>query len=161
MDGLIEGPNGEFDWCFTDQDYGMVKFLEGIDAIFYGRKSYEVFMRETNGKNPFAHKLSFVFSNTLPAHPDYTLVNGDIVHKVKELKAFEGKDIWLFGGAELMTTLMNADLVDELMLAVHPIILGKGKALFDALPDRVSTKLLSSQPYSTGLVTMHYSITHP
>lgn len=44
LDGLIEGPGGEFDWCLTDQDYGMTDFLSRIDAVFYGRKSYEVLM---------------------------------------------------------------------------------------------------------------------
>ncbi|MDO8367023.1 MAG: hypothetical protein Q7T20_09515 [Saprospiraceae bacterium] len=42
LDGLIEGPNGEFDWCFTDQDYGMTAFLARCDAIIFGRKSYEL-----------------------------------------------------------------------------------------------------------------------
>jgi dihydrofolate reductase len=42
LDGNIEGPDGEFDWCFTDQDYGMVDFLKRVDAMFIGRKSYEL-----------------------------------------------------------------------------------------------------------------------
>jgi len=41
LDGFIEGPNGEIDWCFTDQDYGMTDFLNRIDTIFFGRKSYK------------------------------------------------------------------------------------------------------------------------
>lgn len=54
LDSFIEGPKGEFDWCFTDQDYGMTGFLERIDAIFMGRKSYELF--EQMDKNPFPDK---------------------------------------------------------------------------------------------------------
>ncbi len=45
LDGFIEGPNGEYDWCFTDQDYGMTDFLKGIDSLFIGRKSYELFFQ--------------------------------------------------------------------------------------------------------------------
>ena len=45
LDGYIEGPNGEYDWCFTDQDYGMNDFFKRIDSIFMGRKSYEVFAK--------------------------------------------------------------------------------------------------------------------
>jgi len=42
LDGFIEGPNGEYDWCFTDKDYGMTQFLRRVDAVFFGRKSYEL-----------------------------------------------------------------------------------------------------------------------
>jgi dihydrofolate reductase len=44
LDGYIEGPNGEFDWCFTDQDYGLSEFFKRIDTSFMGRKTYEVAM---------------------------------------------------------------------------------------------------------------------
>ncbi len=158
LDGLIEGPNGEFDWCFTDQDYGMTDFLNRVDAIFYGRKSYTMMIKESGGKNPFANKQSFVFSNSLPPDPAYTLIAGDVIAQVKEIKAGKGKDIWLFGGAELTASLMKDQLVDELLLAVHPIILGKGKPLFDTLSGRIQTKLLNSKAYSSGLVSMHYSV---
>lgn len=160
LDGLIEGPNGEFDWCFTDQDYGMTDFLASIDAVLYGRKSYEVMMKEGKGKNPFSNKQTFVVSNTLSDHSDYILLKGDVIQKIKEIKSSEGKNIWLFGGAELMTSLIEAHLVDELMLAVHPIILGKGKALFDALPGRLSTKLIGSKVYSSGLVSTHHRVNY-
>lgn len=158
MDGLIEGPNGEYDWCFTDQDYGMKNFLNRIDAIFYGRKSYMMMIGEGGGMNPFGDKQSFVFSNTMPIHPDYTLVRGDVVRQVMELKSSPGKDIWLFGGAELATSMLMANLVDELLLAVHPIILGKGKALFALIPHRVKTQLIASHAYSSGLVSLHYQV---
>jgi len=158
LDGLIEGPNGEFDWCFTDQDYGMTDFLERVDAVLYGRKSYEVMMKEGKGKNPFANKQTFVVSNTLSDHADYTLLKDDVIQKIKDLKNSKGKDIWLFGGAELTASLVKAKLVDELMLAIHPIILGKGKPLFDGLPGRVYTKLMDSKVHSSGLVSMHYTL---
>lgn len=47
LDGFIEGPNGEYDWCFTDQDYGFTDFMKRIDTIFYGRKSWELFSNYT------------------------------------------------------------------------------------------------------------------
>ena len=82
LDGLIEGPNGEYDWCLTDQDYGMGDFLKRIDAIFYGRKSYEMMMG-VEGGNPFAGIKGYVFSNTLKDIKDgFELVNGDIIKKV-------------------------------------------------------------------------------
>ena len=158
LDGLIEGPNGEYDWCFDDgQDYGMLDFLSRIDAIFYGRKSYEELIRASK-TNPFADKQSFLFSKSLPASPEYQLVTGELTSSVMDIKNSAGKDIWLFGGASLTASMMKENLVDELLLAVHPIILGKGKALFDMLDNRQALKLIESKPYSSGLVSMHYPI---
>ncbi len=157
LDGLIEGPNGEFDWCFTDDDYGMTPFLERVDAIFYGRKSYEVLMREGKGQNPFKDKRSYVFSKTLGRSDNYTLISDRLVESVQEIKQKEGADIWLFGGTNLTKQLVENKLVDELFLAVHPLILGSGKPMFD-LAGRVSLKLLDTKPYKSGLVSMHYQI---
>ncbi len=60
LDGLIEGPAGEYDWCFTDQDYGMTAFLDQTDAIFFGRKSYEVFKKHDEGIWPDKKDMSFL-----------------------------------------------------------------------------------------------------
>jgi dihydrofolate reductase len=159
LDGFIEGPNGEYDWCFMDQDYGMAAFLNSIDAIFYGRKSYELMLKADKDGNPFAKFKSYVFSNTITGSSnEYEVISGDIVEKINILKEKPGKDIWLFGGAELTTALMNHKLVDELWLAVHPILLGKGKLLFTGLDNRTALKLLDSTSYNTGLVSLRYSI---
>ena len=158
LDGLIEGPNGEYDWCFTDQDYGMTEFLNQIDTIFYGRKSYEMMMSATeDGKNPFGNKQSIVFSRTLPTSDEYTVISNNVKDEVTSMKSLEGKNIWLFGGAELTNSLLEARLVDELMLAVHPIVLGKGKAMFN-LRQRKSLTLLDAKTYSSGLVSLHYKL---
>ncbi len=127
LDGFIEGPNGEYDWCFTDGDYGMKEFLQNTDAIFFGRKSYDLFIASFSYM--WNDRQHYVFSNTLQSlHTEAVLINDKMETKVMELKKKEGKDIWLFGGAGLTTSLLNAGLIDEFLLAVHPVILGKGKA---------------------------------
>jgi len=63
LDGFIEGEKGEYDWCFTDQDYGMTEFLISIDTIFLGRKSYELLMNYD--ANSYQEKTKIVFSKTL------------------------------------------------------------------------------------------------
>jgi dihydrofolate reductase len=157
-DGLIEGPAGEYDWCFTDQDYGMNDFLKNVDAIFYGRKSYELAML-AGGDNSFGSIKSYVFSNTWKKpEKSFELVTGDVASQVKKIKGLEGKNIWLFGGASLTASLMNARLVDELWLAVHPIILGSGKPLFSGIHSRVKLNLIEAKPYDTGLVSLRYSV---
>ena len=164
LDGFIEGPNGEYDWCFTDQDYGMSDFVKGIDAVFYGRKSYEMMlgMEHAGNSNPFAHIKSYVFSNTVKKpFEGAALVSGDIVDQVKAIKQQPGKNIWLWGGASLTTSFMNAGLIDEMNLAVHPIILGAGKALFNDINGRKHFALESSEAYSSGLVMLRLSRAEP
>ena len=66
ISGYVEGPNGEFDWCFTDQDYGMSEFFNRIDSLFIGRKSYELTQTMGDDIMPGFPKLTeYVFSNTL------------------------------------------------------------------------------------------------
>ncbi|MDB5248403.1 MAG: bifunctional deaminase-reductase domain protein [Segetibacter sp.] len=157
LDGFIEGPNGEYDWCFTDDDYGMNEFLAATDAIFFGRKSYELWAAS------FSHmwndKKHYVFSNTLQTlQTNATLINGDIEKKVLEIRNEEGKDIWLFGGASLTTSLLNAGMVDEFLLAIHPVILGSGKALFNGVDKRNWLKLTECKTFDNGLMQNRYSI---
>jgi dihydrofolate reductase len=156
LDNFIEGPNGEYDWCFTDQDYGMADFLAGIDAIFYGRKSYEM-MKGVEGGNMFSNKKEYVFSTTgVVPEPGVQVVKS--AEEARKLKEEKGKDIWLFGGASLSSSLLNAGLIDEMWLAVHPILLGRGKTLFTGLPGRTKLRLLESKAFDTGLVSLRYAI---
>jgi len=162
LDGFIEGPNGEYDWCFMDQDYGMSDFLKRIDSIFLGRKSYDLVL-ELEKKDPSIHQpfrkyKHFVFSNSLQAVSEgMTLISGDVKTKVNEIKASAGKDIWLFGGASLTKYFINEGLLDEMWLAIHPILLGKGKPLFSGIHQQMKLTLLDSKTYSTGLVSVTYS----
>ncbi len=159
LDSFIEGPNGEFDWCFNDgDDYGMTDFLKRIDTIFIGRKTYELTLSMGGSAPPgFPVLKEYVFSNTLDkAEGDRILIKGNIVEEVRKLKNEPGKDIWLFGGASLTTTFINNKLVDEMALAVHPIILGAGKPLFQHISKRIPLKLLGTQTYNSGLVMMTY-----
>ena len=165
LDGFIEGPNGEYDWCFTDQDYGMTQFFERIDSVFYGRKSYELTLSmgeptEESAFPAFPKLTEYVFSNTLQSvKPGAILLNGDIEAKVRSMKNEAGKDIWLFGGASLTASLMNLGLVDEISLAVHPIILGGGKPLFSQITNGIPLTLMDTRRYSSGLVSLIYSLT--
>lgn len=158
LDNYIEGPNGEIDWCFTDQDYGMKDFFERIDTMFIGRKSYELMQLMGDDAMPgFPPLKEYIFSNTLKeVKPGAFIINGDIFSEIKKIKSQAGKNIWLFGGASLISELMKADLVDELMLAVHPVLLGNGKPLFQAVSERKKLRLTDVIPYNSGLVMLKY-----
>jgi dihydrofolate reductase len=155
LDGFIEGPKGEFDWCFTDQDYGMTDFMNRIDAIFFGRKSYELVLKKI--ENPFSGKDKYVFSKTMTSTGDEThIIDQNVKTEVKRIQNQKGKDIWLFGGAELISLFMNYGLVDELQLAVHPLLLGKGKPLFMDLKKRTDLALTRTKTFSSGLIQLIY-----
>ncbi len=160
LDGFIEGPNGEYDWCFTDQDYGLNEFFKDIDAVFIGRKSYE--MKLNMGDEAMAGFPKFkeyVFSTTLTTVNDGAeLIKGDLFNEVTRIKNEPGKNIWLWGGASLTHSLMQHRLVDEFWLSVHPVLLGSGKPLFQKLQDRTWLTLIDTKTYETGLVSLKYSL---
>lgn len=166
LDGYIEGPNGEYDWCFTDQDYGLNEFFSRIDAVFIGRKSYEIAQAyaEANGGQlvpGMPPVKEYVFSKTLKnVKEGAMLLSDNALDAASKIKKQPGKNIWLYGGASLTDALMTAGLVDELWLSVHPILLGSGKQLFRPHQARTRLTLLDSKTYETGLVSLRYQLDH-
>lgn len=156
LDGFIEGPNGEYDWCFNDQDYGLTDFFKSIDTVFMGRKTYEVAV-SNGGMNDWKGITTYLFTNTISKSPseDVKLVRN--MSEVNPIINQPGRDIWLYGGSQLTTAFLNAGLVDELWLSVHPILLGSGKPLFQDLDGRKPLKLVESKTYDTGLVSLKYT----
>ncbi|MDF2546319.1 MAG: putative oxidoreductase [Anaerosolibacter sp.] len=167
LDGFIEGLSGEVDWCIMDEDMGFNDFLNGIDTILYGRKSYELWGQYAPVNEAadteralweLVHsKKKYVFSKTLTKiDKKAILINDNIAEEVKKLKKELGKDIWLYGGASLITAFMNLGLVDEYRLSVHPVILGAGKPLFVDIKQRQELKLVDTRRFSSGVVQLCY-----
>jgi dihydrofolate reductase len=156
LDGFIEGPNGEVDWCLFDQDYGLTPFLERCDAVLMGRKSYEAML--SFGPDPWPEKRKYIFSRTLSTSaPNTERVSGDLATEVARIKQGPGKAIWLYGGADVIGQCLNAGLVDELCISIHPLLLGGGLPLYSKLP-RTALRLLDSVTYDTGLVQVTYAV---
>lgn len=151
---------------FYGPGLGMSDFLNRIDTIFLGRKSYDM-MKDmpVNPDDPFtaslAHVRQYVFSNTLDVIPDqssYQLINTDAIHWIRQYKESPGGDIWLFGGAGFTRSLFESKMIDELILAVHPVLLGGGKSFAQGLNKRVKLNFVGSTHYDTGLVMMRYTV---
>ncbi len=166
LDGFIEGIHGETDWCIMDEDMNFTTFLSSIDTILYGRKSYDLWGKYIPG-NETSHidrqiwelvhsKKKYVFSKTLTQIDNGIIINDNIVEEVNKLKKEPGKDIWLYGGAGLITAFMNLGLVDEYRLSVHPVILGAGRPLFVDINQRQELKLVDSRRFSSGVVQLCY-----
>ena len=171
FDGFIEGPNGELDWIVRDSeiDFGDIlnEILSDKDVIFYGRISYDKWGNSQPDENASpkikeAYKLmhskqKYVFSKTKTGDNTKAIfINTDIEESVLEIKRQPGKNIWLYGGGKLTTTLLNLDLVDEFRLAIHPVILGKGKQLFQNIEDRHKLKLIDIKSYKSGVMLVKY-----
>jgi dihydrofolate reductase len=169
LDGFIEGKNGEVDWCIMDPDMGFIDFLHQIDTILYGRKSYELwgeYTPETEVNDTekelwdLVHsKQKYVFSRTQRGTDDKAIfINDQILDEVNTIKNKPGKDIWLYGGASLITTFIKLGLVDEFRLSVHPVVLGEGKPLFMDLQEKVKLKLVNTKSFSSGVVQLIYHL---
>ncbi|WP_326909770.1 dihydrofolate reductase family protein [Sedimentibacter sp. MB31-C6] len=167
LDGFIEGINGETDWCIMDEEMNFTKFLSSVDAILYGRKSYDLWGTYIPGKESSAmereiwelvhSKKKYVFSKTLTKiDNNVMIINDNIAEEVNKLKEEPGRDIWLYGGASLIKTFMNLRLVDEYRLSVHPVILGAGKPLFVDIKQRQELKLVDTRRFSSGVVQLCY-----
>ena len=167
LDGFIEGPNGEVDWCIMDPDMDFNKFLNQIDTILYGRKSYDIWgqyipKNEDSDTDKEMWRLvhskeKYVFSRTQKETDNRAiLINDNIVEEVNKLKKKPGRDIWLYGGSSLITTFISLGLVDEFRLSVHPIILGEGKPLFIDINKRINLQIVETKKFSSGVVQLIY-----
>ncbi|MCB0659080.1 MAG: dihydrofolate reductase [Saprospiraceae bacterium] len=157
LDFFIEGAQGEIDWCFIDQDYSMTEFLARIDTILFGRKSYEQLIELMPDGFPGKERV------VCTRNPDYTVdgvrvIPGDLPKSIEMLTHEPGKDIWLFGGSDLAQSMLANQLIDEMMISVHPLLLGQGKPLFPGLTSRVALHLTDCRTFSTGLVQLFYSV---
>jgi dihydrofolate reductase len=142
-------------------------FLAGIDTIFYGRISYDLWgnYQPEADEDPFMKdiykaihsKKKYVFSTTKQDDGKATFIHSDIKESVQEILKQPGKDIWLYGGGKLITTFINLGLVDVFQLAVHPVILGSGKPLFQDIKDRTNLKLAETKPSKSGVVFLSYT----
>ncbi|XZN89505.1 MAG: dihydrofolate reductase family protein [Microcoleus sp.] len=157
LDGYIARPQGEIDWLFTDQNYGYTDFLNSIDTILMGRKTYEQVL--TFGEYPYQEKKSYVLTKNINLQAEHDVIPvADVETLVKELRRLDGKNIWLVGGSLLIRDCLEKKLINELILSVHPIILGQGIPLFAAPTTATDLQLTGCQTYSSGLVQLSYDV---
>ena len=181
VDGFIEGPNGELDWVDTWED--PFDLSRQIDACVLGAgmyPGYEQYWRailaNPTGILPFTGRVAspgeieyarfadqtphFVLSTTLRSvdWPTARIIRS--VDEIRLMKQQPGKDIYAVGGATLISSLMNMDLVDEIRLVVHPVVLGGGKALFKQVNGRHALELTDVGPIASGPVRLIYRRRH-
>jgi dihydrofolate reductase len=155
LDGFITGPNNEFDWITVNPEINFAELMKRYDTYLLGRKTYEF-----SKKGPsFGKDKVYVFSSTLDqVDKPAVLIKNDIKEKVQEIKNDPGKDIALFGGGELLTSFLDMDLVDEISMAVIPVLLGTGTPMVRELQKRILLTLTDTKNYSNGTVQLTYTV---
>jgi dihydrofolate reductase len=174
VDGFIEGPNGELDWAMAEDEEtwrDLDETLRSVDTFILGRGMYPAYEQYwlslldkptgTKNENAYARRADkiphIVLSKTLDNVAwKMTRIVRD-VEEIRKMKQQPGKDMLTFGGATLVSSLMNLGLIDELHLMVNPLILGGGKALFKDVKSRHSLKLIGAKPLKSGKVGLTYS----
>lgn len=176
LDGFITDKNGGLDF-FTNltpdqnkySDADQLKFLETIDTILLGRKTYELFVDfwpgATTDQEAIADKLNetnkIVFSNTITKAPwgkwrDAEIISGEAVSAVKALKDLPGKNIVIWGSISFAQSLITENLVDEYHIQLCPVLTGGGRNLFFQEINLKQLKLLEVRQYNTGTVFLNY-----
>ena len=158
LDGYIAGPKEEYDWILMDSDIDFETYMDSFDTVLIGRKSYEFTLRES--APVISNMPTYVFSNTMSQteYPGVTISDspGKIV---PELKNGSGKDIWLFGGGSLFGSLLELGLVDEVEVAIMPVLLGEGIPLLPSPASKAEMRLINHSVYEkTGIVFLKYSL---
>ncbi len=176
LDGYVTDKDGGLDF-FTNltaeqntySDADQLKFLETVDTILLGRKTYELFVDfwpgATTDQEVIADKLNgmnkIVFSNTITKAPwgdwpEANIITGEAAAAIRKLKEQPGKDMVLWGSISLAQSLMKEGLIDEYHIQLCPILNGGGRKLFPEQMDVLKLKPVAIKQYNTGTVFMNY-----
>jgi dihydrofolate reductase len=167
LDGFIATPDGGVDWLHWSDDASriMAEYWAGTDALVMGRKTWEVAsaMGQGGGSPPAPDLRTYVFSRTLKRldTPGAELVTGDAGDFMRALKKQKGKNIIVLGGGDFARSLFEADVIDEVGLNVHPVLLGAGVPFFLDAKRRISLELTQCREIQGGCVLLDYAVKHP
>jgi dihydrofolate reductase len=158
LDGYVAGPNGEADWITMDPEIDFAAVFARFDTVLMGRKTYEQVKAMGEG-GAMPGMMSIIASRTLNPEdcPGATLIGDGLTDRLCELQAASGKDIWLFGGGVLFRSLLDAGLVDEVSVALMPVLLGGGVPLL-AAGHRAKLRLTGNRVYKSGIVSLEYAV---
>ena len=162
LDNYVARPDGAVDWLLWSDEVTeiMTGFWRTIDTLVMGRKTYEAALKHGGGSHPYRGVKTYVFSRTYEAgqHPGVETVRDDAAQFVRKLKAGEGKDICLMGGGELAKPLFEADLIDEVGVNIHPVLLGAGVPLFHQMERQINLALVEHRVLRTNCVYLLYRV---
>jgi dihydrofolate reductase len=162
LDLYLAGPDEAMDWLRWSDDAAAISGASwaGVDTLLMGRKTYEFAARSGGGGDAGDSPIrTFIFSTTMAEAPaGATLVRDDAAGVVRALKQSQGGDIMLMGGGGLAASLIEAGLLDEIALNLHPVLLGAGTPCFGPMAGRAEAALIEARPIAKDCVLLRYRL---
>lgn len=161
IDGRIAEPDGGIEWLSEfpiteEMNYGYKEFMDAIDTIIMGGRSWRE-LSNMDAMGAYADKAVYVVSrHDWGEKGNIRFITENVIEHIITLRNERGKDIWLFGGGELVSMLLAADIVDEMQIAYIPVILGKGIPLFPEQPKESKWDIGSSELHNSGILKVDY-----
>jgi dihydrofolate reductase len=176
LDGHFSGVDGDFSWAHKDaNDAEWNAFVAGNASgggvLLFGRITYELMasywptpMATANDPVVAKHMNAMskvVFSRTLNkvSWANTKLVRGDLAAEVRKMKKAPGNDMAILGSGSIVSQLAQAGLIDEFQIVVNPVVLGKGRTMFDGIKDKLSLRLTKTRTFGNGNVLLSYEPT--
>jgi dihydrofolate reductase len=160
LDNYFARKDDAVDWLRWGEEVNSItkEFWKTIDTVVMGRRTYEVALR--SGTAAYPGVKNYVFSRTLKKSPDkkVELVSTDAAEFVRKLKNQEGEGICVMGGGLLAKSLFEANLIDEIGLNIHPVLLGQGIPLFHEMNHQIDLELLECRTFKNGCVFVSYRV---
>lgn len=162
LDGYIATEDDSLDWLFQvegEGDAGYAEFMETIDTVVMGRRTYEWVMEMEKGEYPYSGLQSYVYSHTSPdsSPPEVEFTDMEIPIFVEKLKSSPGKNIWVIGGSKLLAGFLEAGLIDEFIISIAPVTIGSGIPLFQQSFATTQYKLKDVKRYGE-FAQLHYEL---
>ena len=173
LDNFIARKDGGFDWLHWSKEVAEIsaKFMKTVDALLIGRKTYDGMLRY--GQTSYPGAKNYVFSRskrkvaalkkklaTKKPDQDVEIISEDAARFVSKLRRKKGKGIVIFGGGELAKSLFEAGLIDEVVLNIHPVLLGSGIPLFHEMKQQIDLELLDCKVLKGGYLAVTYRVKH-
>jgi dihydrofolate reductase len=166
LDNFIARADGGYDWILMGDEImsEFPKIYAAFDTILIGRKTYDQTLQQSPETSQemagFMGMKTYLFSRAMKESPNagVKVISDNAGEFVRGLKKESGKDIWLFGGGILAASLLRERLVDEIGLAIQPVLLGSGIPLFPDIGMQLDLQMLECKTYKNGIVGLKYSV---
>jgi dihydrofolate reductase len=163
LDNYIARKDNGVDWLQWSDEVGAItgEFWKTIDTVLMGRKTYEIAAASgmASDSDDDSGMKSYIFSRTMKEAPKGAeIVSENAAEFVRDLKGREGKGICVMGGGELARSLFDANVIDEVAVNIHPVLLGSGIPLFHELQRQIDLELVENKVLSGGCVLLTYRV---
>jgi len=155
LDGYIARENGDIDWLPESSESSYDAFYKSIDTVIMGKTTYDQVL--TFGEYPYKDKKSIVFSKTQQSDDENAEFLSDVEKFVKDIFPEADENIWLVGGAKIISSFLKQGVVDEVIITKIPVLLGKGIPLFQNIENETKLELIRTEKFGQ-LVDLHYKV---